>query len=95
MIDERAVVHPGAQIGENVSIGPFAIVEEKVVIGDGCIIEPHAIVRNHTTIGRDNHIFQFASVGEKPQYTGALGAALLAAGDPSPPPSLLALLDRS
>ena len=68
MIDERAIVHPGAQIGENVSIGPFAIVEEKVVIGDGCIIEPHAIVRNHTTMGRDNHIFQFASVGEKPQY---------------------------
>ena len=68
MIDERAIVHPGARIGENVSIGPFAIVEEKVEIGDGCIIEPHAIVRNHTTLGRDNHVFQFASVGEKPQY---------------------------
>jgi len=68
MIDERAIVHPDAQIGQNVKIGPFAIIEEKVVIGDGCIIEPHAIVRNHTTMGRENHIFQFASVGEKPQY---------------------------
>ena len=68
MIDERAIVHPGARIGENVSIGPFAIVEEKVEIGDGCIIEPHAIVRNYTTMGSENHVFQFASVGEKPQY---------------------------
>ena len=68
MIVERAIVHPDAQIGKNVKIGPFAIIEVKVIIGDGCIIEPHAIVRNHTTMGKDNHIFQFASVGEKPQY---------------------------
>ena len=68
MIDERAIVHPGAQIGKNVSIGPFSIIEDKVTIGDGCVIEAHAVVRNHTRMGSDNHIFQFASVGEKPQY---------------------------
>lgn len=68
MIDSRAIVHPGAQIGNDVKIGPFAIIEEKVRIGDGCIIEPHAIVRNHTRMGEQNHVFQFASVGETPQY---------------------------
>jgi len=68
MIDERAIVHAGARIGENVKIGPFAIVEDNVIIGDGCTIEAHAIVRNYTTMGKDNHVFQFASVGEKPQY---------------------------
>lgn len=68
MIDEHAIVHPGAQIGENVKIGPFAIIEDQVTIGDGCVIEAHVVVRNHTRMGRDNHIFQFASVGEKPQY---------------------------
>jgi UDP-N-acetylglucosamine acyltransferase len=68
MIDERAIVHADAQIGENVKIGPFAIIEDNVVIGDGCTIEAHAIVRNYTTMGKDNHVFQFASVGEKPQY---------------------------
>jgi len=68
MIDERAIVHANANIGQNVTIGPFAIVEDSVVIGDGCVIEAHAIVRKHTTMGRDNHIYQFASVGETPQY---------------------------
>lgn len=68
MIDERAIVHPDAQIGKDVRIGPFAIIEGKVLIGDGCIIESHAIVRDYTVIGKENHIFQFASVGETPQY---------------------------
>jgi UDP-N-acetylglucosamine acyltransferase len=68
MIDERAVVHPDAQIGKDVKIGPFAIIEGKVVVGDGCIIESHAIVRDYTVMGKENHIFQFASVGETPQY---------------------------
>ncbi|MEE9447289.1 MAG: acyl-ACP--UDP-N-acetylglucosamine O-acyltransferase [Arenicellales bacterium] len=68
LIDERAVIHPGAQIGAGVKVGPFAIIEEQVVIGDGCVIESHAIVRNHTKMGAENHIFQFASVGETPQY---------------------------
>ncbi len=82
MIDERAVVHPGAQIGDNVSIGPFAIIEEDVVIGSACVIEAHAIVRNHTTMGKENHIFQFASVGEKPQYKALTdGRSELTIGD--------------
>lgn len=67
MIDERAIVHPGAQIGKNVKIGAFTIIEDNVVIGDDCVIEPHVIVRNHTTMGCENHIFQFASIGEIPQ----------------------------
>ncbi len=67
MIDARAIVHPGATIGENVKIGPFSIIEENVVIGDGCIIEPHVVVRDFTTMGSENHIFQFASIGEIPQ----------------------------
>jgi len=82
MIDERAIVHPGAQIGKNVKIGPFAIIEDKVVIGDGCVIEAHAIVRNHTRMGRENHVFQFASVGETPQYKALTeGQSELVVGD--------------
>jgi len=82
MIDPRAIVHPGAQIGKDVKIGPFAIVEEKVVIGDACIIEPHAIVRDHTSMGEQNHIFQFASVGETPQYKAlTAGQSELRIGD--------------
>lgn len=67
MIDPRAVVDPAAELDEGVSVGPFSIIGPKVRIGKGTVIEPHAVVRGPSTIGVDNHIFQFASVGEIPQ----------------------------
>lgn len=67
MIDSRAVVDPSAEIDEGVSIGPFSVIGPKVRIGKGTVIGPHAVVQGPTTIGIDNHIFQFASVGEIPQ----------------------------
>jgi UDP-N-acetylglucosamine acyltransferase len=38
-----------------------------VEIGRGSRIEPHAVIRGPTVIGVDNHIFQFASIGDDPQ----------------------------
>ncbi len=70
MIHERAIVHPGAQIGKDVSIGPFSIVEDNVTIGDGTVVGPHVVIRNHTHIGKENHFFQFGSIGEDPQHRG-------------------------
>ncbi|MFT5608121.1 MAG: UDP-N-acetylglucosamine acyltransferase [Parvicella sp.] len=70
MIHERAIVHPGAKIGKDVSIGPFSMIEDNVTIGDGTVIGPHVVVRNHTHIGEENHFFQFSSIGEAPQYRG-------------------------
>ena len=67
MIDERAVVSPRARLDSNVSVGPFAIVGDDVEIGAGTRIEAHVVVKGPTTIGRDNHIFQFASIGDDPQ----------------------------
>lgn len=69
-IDPRAVVDPGAEIGEGVSIGPFSIVEAGVVIGPNTCIGPHVVIRRNTSIGADNRIFQFSSIGEEPQYAG-------------------------
>ncbi len=66
-IDPRAVIDPGANIAEDVSIGPFSIVGADVEIGEGCWIGPHVVINGPTKIGRDNRIFQFASVGETPQ----------------------------
>ena len=37
-ISPLAVVHPEAQIGQNVTIDPFAVIEKDVVIGDNCHI---------------------------------------------------------
>ena len=67
MIDPRAIVDPSAKIGANVKIGPFSIIGADVEIGEGTEIGPHVIVRGPTTIGKNNRIFQFASIGEECQ----------------------------
>lgn len=67
MIDPRAVVAADAEIGSGVTIGPFAIIGAGVRIGDGCWIGPHAVVNGPTTLGRENRVFQFSSIGDAPQ----------------------------
>lgn len=66
-IDERAVVSPKAQIGDNVIIGPYAIIEDDVVIGDGTWIGPHVVVFNGARIGRDCKLFPGSSISAPPQ----------------------------
>jgi UDP-N-acetylglucosamine acyltransferase len=67
MIDARAIVSPQAQLAADVSVGAFSIIGPDVTIGARTIIEPHAIIAGPTSIGADNHIFQFASLGGAPQ----------------------------
>jgi UDP-N-acetylglucosamine acyltransferase len=66
-IHPTAVVHPGARLGEGVSVGPYSVVGEHVEIGDDTWVGPHVVIGGHTRIGRDNRIFQFSSIGEVPQ----------------------------
>jgi len=67
LIHPTAVIDPGAELDEDVDIGPYAVIGCAVQIGAGSRIGPHAVVNGPTRIGRDNRIFQFASVGESPQ----------------------------
>lgn len=64
MIDPRAIVDPSAQIAEDVSIGPWSMIGADVTIGPGTRVESHVVIKGPTTIGANNRIFQFASVGE-------------------------------
>ncbi|MES9959240.1 MAG: acyl-ACP--UDP-N-acetylglucosamine O-acyltransferase [Sedimenticola sp.] len=67
MIDSRAVIDPKAELDDDVSVGPFSVIGPGVRIGKGTEIGPHVVIRGETSIGCDNRIFQFASVGEDPQ----------------------------
>jgi UDP-N-acetylglucosamine acyltransferase len=67
LIHPTAVIDSNAQIAENVSIGAFTVIGPDVSIGAGSKIGPHVVVEGPTTIGEDNEIFQFASVGAAPQ----------------------------
>jgi len=67
LIHPTALVDPGAGLDEGVEVGPFAVIGPGVEIGAGTRVGPHTVVRGPTRIGRDNRIFQFASVGDDPQ----------------------------
>jgi UDP-N-acetylglucosamine acyltransferase len=67
MIDPRAVIDPAAELAADVVVGPFAVIGANVTIGPGCRIGPHAVVLGPTQLGRNNQVFQFASIGDAPQ----------------------------
>ena len=67
LIHATALVDPAAELADDVSIGPYAVIGPTVRIGAGSRIGAHCVVEGCTSIGRDNHIFQFASVGAAPQ----------------------------
>lgn len=64
MIDARAIVDPKARLAPDVVVGPWTIIGPDVDIGAGCVIASHVVIKGPTTIGRNNRIFQFSSIGE-------------------------------
>ncbi|MEJ2103955.1 MAG: acyl-ACP--UDP-N-acetylglucosamine O-acyltransferase [Ignavibacteriaceae bacterium] len=66
-IHQTALVNPAAKLGENIIVGPYALIEADVEIGDDCIIGPHAVIYNGARIGNRVKIFQGASVANFPQ----------------------------
>ncbi len=66
-IDSTAVVHPSAKVHKDAEICAYAIIGANVEIGAGTIVESHAVIEGPTKIGRNNHIYSFASIGGDPQ----------------------------
>ncbi|MGI6681301.1 MAG: acyl-ACP--UDP-N-acetylglucosamine O-acyltransferase [Bdellovibrionota bacterium] len=66
-IHSLAVVSDGAQIGQGTEIGPFTYVGPNVKIGENNKIASNVVIDGKTTIGDNNQIFQFASIGAVPQ----------------------------
>jgi len=66
-IHPTAVVSSQAELGENVSVGPFSVVEDKVRIADETWIDSFVQIKDHTRIGRRNAIHSYACLGGIPQ----------------------------
>ena len=65
-IHPTAIIDKGAQIDENVEIGPYTVIGEDVQIGSGTKIGPHCIFE-FCTVGKDNWFTGAAYVGMPPQ----------------------------
>ena len=66
-IHSTAIVAAGAHLDASVTVGPYAVIGPQVTIGPGSAVGPHCVIEGRTTIGANNRIYQFASLGAAPQ----------------------------
>jgi len=85
-----AKIHPSAVIGndvtlgEDVEIGPYCVVEDHVSIGSRTRLISQCHVASYTTLGEENVLFPFASVGTEPHdysYDPSQGPSYTRIGD--------------
>lgn len=67
LIHPTAVIDPQAELDSSVQVGPYCVIGAGVSIGAGTVIGPHTVICGPTRIGRDNRIWNHASVGADPQ----------------------------
>jgi len=73
LIHPTAVVSPHARVADDVKIGAYTVVGAGVEIATGCEIGSHCVLKGSTTLGPNNRIYSFASIGDDPQdkkYSG-------------------------
>ena len=66
-IHPTATIHPKAELGGGVSVGPYAVIGEHVRLGEGTSVGPHAVIEGWTTIGQSCDIGVGAFLGGPPQ----------------------------
>ena len=66
-IHPTAIVAPGAELAETVSIGPYCVIGSDVRLGERVELLSHVVVEGRTSVGEGTRIFPFASIGHQPQ----------------------------
>lgn len=78
-IHPTAIIHPGAQLGLDVSVGPYSLVDAAAVIGDRTQIGSHVVIRGQVHMGTDNIVGAGSALGEPAQHlhAGAGGGVVM------------------
>jgi UDP-N-acetylglucosamine acyltransferase len=66
-IHETAVIEDGAELAEDVSVGPYSVISSKTTIGSGTEIGTRVTTEGPVEIGSGNQIGTGAVIGTKPQ----------------------------
>lgn len=66
-IHSTAVVDPRAELGRDVTIGPYCVVGGGVELGDGCRLHHQVTIDGRTTVGPGCEFFPGAVIGMRPQ----------------------------
>ncbi len=67
LIADTACIDARARIADDVEIGPYCVIGRDVTIGRGTRLIAHVFIDGITTIGEDNTIYPFVSIGGEPQ----------------------------
>lgn len=62
-IHPTAVIHPKAQLHESVEVGAYSVIHAGVSVGAGTRIHSHVVLDGPMTMGTDNTVYPFASLG--------------------------------
>jgi UDP-N-acetylglucosamine acyltransferase len=66
-IHPTATVEIGAELADDVRVGPYCLVGAEAKLGEGVVLLSHVVVTGDTSIGARTRIFPFASIGHEPQ----------------------------
>jgi UDP-N-acetylglucosamine acyltransferase len=77
-IHATALVAPGAELADDVEVGPYCIVGPEVKLGAGVRLRSHVVIEGQTEVGEGTEIYPFAALGGSPQHSAHK------ADDPSP-----------
>lgn len=67
MIHPTAIIEAGAVIPDSCEIGPYSTIGPKVTLGERCRLVSHVVLAGNITLGSDNHIYPFTTIGLDPQ----------------------------
>lgn len=67
MIHPTAIIDPKAELADDVRVGAYSVIGADVAIDSGTSIASHVVIEGPTTIGKNNTIYQYASLGAPPQ----------------------------
>lgn len=66
-VHPTALIDPGAELGEGVTVGPYSIIGPGVTIGAGTTVASHVLIERDTAVGRECVIASGAILGTAPQ----------------------------
>jgi UDP-N-acetylglucosamine acyltransferase len=69
-IHPTAIVAPGAELADDVEIGPYCTVGARVKLAAGVRLRSHVVIEGETEVGEGCEIYPFAMLGGAPQHSG-------------------------
>lgn len=65
-IHPTAIISPNAELGKDVSIGPYSIIGDGVILHDDVRVGSHCVIEGPSEFGRASVFFPFVSAGQVP-----------------------------